>query len=119
MRHELYLEVGGIPVPSDDLMFWALQMEHADRSVGKTKVGDLLVSTVFLGLDHNYQEEGPPILYETMVFDEDHKCVDDWAGESSFWGEVQRYSTREEAQAGHEATVNAIKEAQVDHSRRT
>lgn len=46
------------------------------------------VSTVWLGLDHNFGE-GPPLIFETMVFKE---------GDA---GELERYSTQEEALRGH------------------
>lgn len=52
------------------LMDWATFMERADRTVGKTSVSGFEVSTVFLGLDHNFSGEGPPVLWETMVFSE-------------------------------------------------
>ena len=32
------------------------------------RAGTWSVSTVFLGMDHNWRREGPPILFETMVF---------------------------------------------------
>lgn len=37
-----------------------------DRQVGNTKIGNITISTVFLGLDHNV--DGTPILWETMIF---------------------------------------------------
>ena len=44
-----------------------------------TKEGEVAVSTVYLGLDHNYSGIGPPVLWETMVFfdgggDDDQSC---------------------------------------------
>lgn len=51
---------------------------------------ELLVSTVFLGIDHNFGDDGPPILYETMIFG------------GSLEGETRRYCTREDAMACHE-----------------
>lgn len=52
-----------------------------------------VVSTVFLGLDHNFTEVGDPVLWETMVFGEDG-------------GEIcLRYSSEEEAIQGHDRTV--------------
>jgi hypothetical protein len=47
-----------------------------------------MVSTVFLGIDHNFGN-GPPLLFETMVF----------GGE--YDGYCKRYSTWEEAEGGH------------------
>ena len=52
-----------------DLMTWAKFIENGDRSriIQQTKIQGILVSTVFLGIDHNFGN-GPPSLFETMVF---------------------------------------------------
>lgn len=67
------------------------------QRVGRTTVGDFNVSTVWLhGIDHGYGD-GPPILFETMVFGGD------------FDQELRRYSTEEEAMRGHLAAVDALR----------
>ena len=38
------------------------------KVVARTEVGPYVVSTVWLGLDHSYRDEGPPLIFETMVF---------------------------------------------------
>ena len=95
-----YILVNGVPTPEPDLDKWASWFEKIGegRRVAKTVVGNVEVSTVFLGLDHNFGE-GPPILYETMVFGGplDH--------------EEDRYSTAEEAKKGHEAMVERVRGA--------
>ena len=53
------------------------------------------VSTVWLGLNHNYGE-GPPLIFETMVF-RNHDDLTDL--------DCERYSTEAEAVAGHAAVV--------------
>jgi len=70
-------------------------MEKAD-SVAQDKVGEMLVSTVFLGLDHQFGA-GEPVLFETMVF----------GGE--YDGEQDKYSTWEEAEAGHAEILAKVK----------
>ena len=53
------------------------------------------VSTIFLGIDHNFSGKGAPVLFETMAFiagDGDSVCV--------------RTCTWEEAQAAHDEMVN-------------
>lgn len=71
-----YILEGKTPVPCDDLMTWARWMEKANRTVRKDTatvrvagepVGEVRVSTVFLGLDHSFGE-GPPLLFESMIF---------------------------------------------------
>lgn len=72
---------------------WGEQIEDPrTRRVGYTRVGKLRVSTVFLGIDHNFLEDGPPLLFETMVFGDESELQ-------------ERYSTYEEALIGHRATV--------------
>jgi len=67
-----YILIGQTPVKCD-LMTWATWFETNDRRVAHTMVGPVEVSTVFLGLDHNFHSiitgsPGPPILFETMAF---------------------------------------------------
>lgn len=66
MRH--YKLDGRQPEPCDDAIEWAKWFSRADRTVKKDMVGDVLVSTVFLGLDLAYSDSPYPILFETMVF---------------------------------------------------
>jgi hypothetical protein len=47
------------------------------------------VSTVFLGLDHRFGTEGPPILFETMIFCS-NKDVDGYQMRCSTWEEAER-----------------------------
>jgi hypothetical protein len=82
-------------------MVWSAEFEKLDnRVVAKTVVGGTLVSTVFMGIDHNFREEGPPVLFETMVFGDDETCDIDLGQ----W----RYCTWEEAEAGHRAVVSSL-----------
>ncbi|WP_052764133.1 hypothetical protein [Microvirga massiliensis] len=91
------------PLANDEpsLLQWAeWHQSFENRVVAKTKVGpDIEVSTVFLGLDHGFMD-GPPLLFETMVFaDDDHPEN----------GYVERYSTWEQAERGHAATVERLR----------
>lgn len=56
-----------IPIPCGNLLAWAEAMQSTDRQVAQTSIGPMLVSTVFLGLDHAFFS-GPPLLFETMIF---------------------------------------------------
>jgi hypothetical protein len=62
-----YILQGKLAVPCDDLMTWGRWMETHDRRVGFDTVGPYEISTVFLGLDHQFGV-GLPILFETMIF---------------------------------------------------
>lgn len=66
------LDENNKPIECDDIVKWSeweMQNEHR-RILRKTKFNNeqIEVSTVFLGLDHNYYFGGRPILWETMVF---------------------------------------------------
>lgn len=85
---------GKTPVPTNDVMVWAKFLEKADRHVAQETIGRVWISTVFLGLDHAFGF-GPSLLFETMVFG-DGLILD---------GEMDRYSTWEQAETGHRAMV--------------
>lgn len=72
----------------------------------RTSIGNIDVSTVFLGLDHGWSNVEKPILFETMVF------THDGCG-SEFAGYQERYSTYEEAKAGHEKLVQRIQDCMI------
>ena len=81
------------PIRESDLITWAAWLETADRIVKKTSVcNGVDVSTVFLGLDHQWSD-GPPLLFETLIFGGEHD------------GDMWRYSTWKQAEAGHDAVV--------------
>lgn len=65
-----YVLDGRTPVRCASVEEWAKRFEASTRIVKQEQFGDAMVSTVFLGLDHRWGEGGPPILFETMVFDE-------------------------------------------------
>jgi hypothetical protein len=87
-----------------DEMTWAKRFKD-DRRVASTAINDKCsVSTVFLGLDHNFSGKGDPLLFETMIFGgplDEHQ---------------RRYATWDQAERGHaEAVAEARKAgAQVD-----
>ena len=66
-RLKNYILIGQSPVEEPDLLKWAEWFETADRVVAQTDVGPYVVSTIFLGIDHQFGK-GPPLLFETMVF---------------------------------------------------
>lgn len=93
-RH--YILEGRRPQPAS-LEGWAHWFETADRIVARTVMSaEIVVSTVFIGIDHNYTRAGPPILFETLVMGGSHD------------GEMDRYATWEEAERGHEEMIRHI-----------
>ena len=89
---------GKMAVQCADLWDWAEWMQTGDNRVALDEIGGIRVSTVFLGLDHNWSRQGDPLLFETMVF-----MLDDEAGD------MNRYFTWGEAEAGHKKIVELIK----------
>jgi hypothetical protein len=76
---------------------WAIAFGN-DRKVEHTVISeDVAVSTVFLGLDHNFSGVGEPVIFETMIFGGPH---DEF---------MNRYSTWDEAVEGHKAAVKLAK----------
>jgi hypothetical protein len=93
-----YILDGHKPKPERDLLTWARWFEDGEkRRVAHDVVGLVSVSTVFLGIDHQFGN-GPPLLFETMTF-----------GPSDDGQEQHRYSTWDEAVAGHNAIVGRLK----------
>lgn len=90
------LDEAGEPLPCIGLADWSRMFEDPRRVVAQTVVGQLTVSTVFLGLDHGWGE-GPPVLWETMIFDTHWRVAgDDYQ---------ERYTSRAAALEGHRRAV--------------
>lgn len=64
-----YKLLGKIVVPAKDVLDWATWCQSNSRIVRQDHIGPLFVSTVFLGLDHDFTGKGPPLVFETMIFD--------------------------------------------------
>lgn len=98
MTDKYILDEQGNVRPEPDLLAWARWLGTGNRIVKQENVGAARVSTVFLGLDHSFCDDGPPILWETMVFGGEHDM------------EMDRCSgTREQAEAMHERMVAKIR----------
>jgi hypothetical protein len=93
-----YILDGRTPVAVDWLT-WAEWFEKTERHVADDTIGASRVSTVFLGLDHNFHATGPPVLFETLVFG------------GPLNGEGDRYITYDQAEAGHTAMLVRVAEA--------
>lgn len=86
------------PIASPDL--WAEIIRTSHRQVAKTDLGDIRVSTVFLGLDHSF-DDGPSLLFETMIFG-DLFDQDEYLERSSTW---------EAAEAQHAKAVEVVRKS--------
>lgn len=97
MTDKYILDENGNPQPEPDLIKWGMWLEKAERHVGDDTIGDSRVSTVFMGLNHNYGQ-GAPILWGTMVFggkldQEQERCS----------------GSREQAEAMHQNMIKKVR----------
>lgn len=81
----------------------ALGMPAHDVEQLRTHYARIMVSTVFLGLDHGFGLRRP-LLFESMCF---NGPLDE---------AQERYTTWEEAEKGHRAMVEAVKTALVEEA---
>src|SRR5215472_10556739 len=90
-------------VVETDVWGWAEFFErHDNRVVGYTEINsEMLVSTIFLGLDSRVIGEGPPIVFETMIF----------GGPPELDRMMRRYSSYDDAETGHKAAVRQARAA--------
>jgi hypothetical protein len=82
----------------DTVEEWAQFYDQDYRQIAMTGNDNIYISTVFLGVNHNFgfEDEQRPILFETMVFG--GKC-----------DRIQvRYCTYDEAMAGHKVMVAEV-----------
>ena len=72
--------------------------EDPNRIIAQTHIGKhVFVSTVFLGIRHDINKEGKPVLFETYIEDENSNGV------------VRRYTSWNDAEKGHWTFVKEIK----------
>jgi len=75
---------------------WSKLFEDKRYQILKqTQIGPLLVSTVWLGIDHSFGEH-PPLIFETMIFGTDEE-------------EIWRYASEEQALAHHDELCEQIR----------
>lgn len=91
----MYYDREGKPISTLD---WSkLLNDRAYKVVALDIVGDVRVSTVWLGLDHGWGNDGaPPVIFETMVFG------------GKLDEEMDRYSTLADAERGHAAMLARV-----------
>ena len=83
-------------VPSETITTWG---SEADRRVGLNDIGEARVSTVFLGLNHNFGTRADQ-WFETMVFG------------GQYDQEQERYETWDQAEAGHKKWCRTVRRSQ-------
>lgn len=95
MTRPAFFDRAGNPI---DHAEWFRLLETPDYGVVEnTRLRDVEVSTVWLGLAHNHGGDGPPLIFQTVIFG---------LGEDE---PTFRYATEAEARAGHEKAVEAVR----------
>ncbi len=96
-EHYYIYDDAGQPVATD-VTTMARWLTDERRRLVFDKVGKMEVSTVFLGINHQWNE-GPPVLWETMVF-----------GLRDDMDEIQlRYTSQADAIKGHKRTCDEMR----------
>ena len=94
----------GMPISADQHA--GLQRNWSYKCVARSYFRDVIVSTVWLGLDHGFGCEERPVVFETMVFDSEVNNDGLHPSMSEF---TRRYTTVEDALQGH---VEVLEEVQ-------
>lgn len=89
MRNQRYILKDTEPQPCENLEEWAMWMDESNCRIARDEVGNVSVSTVFLGVASG-EVDGIPVLFETMVLPSNL---------------VRRYTTHQQALAGHSQIV--------------
>lgn len=87
--------------PIDD--FSTITTRQMGKRVLQTTVGDYWLSTVWLGIDHSFGDEGGPIVFETMIFRPD--------GSDDVGEDVHqiRHASEEDAARWHLRALDALR----------
>ncbi len=103
--HSMYNRLAGkkvVPCTSEQM---AVLYENDDqRVIAQEDVGQFWVSTVFLAIAHGLNRDEH---FETMVFDHNPDSPDNDV-------HIERYSTWDEAEAGHKQIVKRCKAGEFD-----
>lgn len=85
--------------PCKDVRKWAMAFEKMNRRVAHDVIGRTSISTVFLGLNHAFEQSESPLLFETMTFPDNETC--------------ERCSTWDEAVAQHRRVCAKVREKEA------
>lgn len=104
----IYILDGKTPIACKDCLAWVKWMQTTNRYVAEDWVNDYWIATIFDGMDDNFPI-GPPMLFQTNVWYRPNKG-DLWTeGTERLEDYAKHYSTWNEAELGHQATVKLIR----------
>jgi hypothetical protein len=84
-----------IAKPTLEAVKWLEDNNHR-RVVKQEHIGDIFISTVFLGLDHSWNSD-IPVLWKTMIFEGEHDQYQ------------KRYTSHKDALEGHKIALELVK----------
>jgi hypothetical protein len=108
-RWQLYykLDENKRPVPCSREEAWG---DQPSTQMADTSTEHFRISTIFLCIDHGFSDDGPPICFETMVFDKQGHTAKFPDDDAEFVAHEDfgqwRYATYEDAMAGHQQAVD-------------
>lgn len=119
-ERELYFDRKGRPISMERWM--ELSENRVYKVLDRTEINENVhVSTIWIGLDHSFSfERSKPVIFETMVFRRLSKPHTSIGGHVHDFDEdgCWRYSTEEEAIAGHDRAVKLMIEKESKAARR-
>lgn len=92
-----YILKDGKIIEEPDIRKWGRWFQDNNNSIENTVVEGIKISTVFLGIDHSFEDDTEPILFETMIFGGEHDQYQ------------RRYSDIEQAKIGHQKVIELVK----------
>lgn len=92
----MWFDRRGNPIGPEDWEQLKLHVPEYFR-IAETMIGDIRISTVWIGIDMGFHRDGPPIIFETMVFG------------GSLDQECWRYATEAQAVEGHGFVVGLVR----------
>lgn len=107
-----YILDGKTPVVCEDYQEWAIWLGTADRTVDLTRVANVEISTVCIGLD--LSDNQPPRLFETMLCMFEDAQMDPQVAEAmkrQFANRIEKACTWDEAQLMHNECIDRVKKA--------
>jgi hypothetical protein len=101
LQYKLDKDKNAIPCSIDEYVEYMKEMYRTDtKHVALDTIKGMKISTVFLGINHQWGNSNIPLIFETMVFDNMTDFCEIY---------LRRYSTWQEAEEGHAHALEWVK----------
>jgi len=102
-----FFDRNGTPISVEKYVSYLSDFSY--RRINLTSIENFSISTIWLGINHNFNGKGAPLIFETMVFyqgdDKDHELQNN----------IERYATESEALEGHKQMCELVMKYIEDH----